>query len=159
MFLIKIFFYICSSIFKINNNAAIKNDKISYFENSNHASTLWKLILRQKKWYFYKKCVGPFVKTQKKNQSSSSFNRLEGRNPLDSKGKIIRCTICESIHHWGQDCPDWSSQIDDTWLSQEAVLFQANFDNPNKLKGIVYSPRMQQYLTAVQAGLYVAKSG
>lgn len=102
MFLIKIFFYICSSIFKINNNAAIKNDKISYFENSNHASTLWKLILRQKKWYFYKKCVGPFVKTQKKNQSSSSFNRLEGRNPLDSKGKIIRCTICESIHHWAK---------------------------------------------------------
>ena len=36
----------------------------------------------------------------------------------------------------GRDCPDRSSQLSDTWLSYEAVLSQANFDNPNKLKGL-----------------------
>ena len=31
-------FYICASIFKINNSFTIKNFKISHFENFNHAS-------------------------------------------------------------------------------------------------------------------------
>ena len=45
----KIFFYVCASIFKINNNLAFKNDKISHFENVNHASNLkLDLFLQQK---------------------------------------------------------------------------------------------------------------
>ena len=40
---IKIFLYICVSIFNINNNFAIKNDKISHSENFNHASHLKRL--------------------------------------------------------------------------------------------------------------------
>ena len=37
---IEIFFNTCASVFKINNSFATENDKISHFENFNHASHL-----------------------------------------------------------------------------------------------------------------------
>ena len=79
---------------------------------------------------------GPLIK-KKKKQPSSSFNRLKGGNPLDSKDNITRCTICESINQWGQDCPRIGSQTNGTWLLFEVVLFQADFDNPDDLKGLL----------------------
>ena len=39
----------------------------------------------------------------KSNESRTSARR---KNPLDSSGNVSRCSICESICHWKQDCPD-----------------------------------------------------
>ena len=37
---IEILFDISGTIFKVNNSFAVKNDKLSYFENFNHANHL-----------------------------------------------------------------------------------------------------------------------
>ena len=44
---------------------------------------------------------------KKKTYQSQLYQRPpKGKNPLDSKGNITRCSLCESINHWAPDCPD-----------------------------------------------------
>ena len=77
------------------------------------------------------------VKKKKKKNNDHRPLIDSGGNPLDSKDNITRCNICESINQWGQDCPHRGSQTNDTWLLFEVVLFQADFDNPDDLKGLL----------------------
>ena len=56
---------------------------------------------------------------------------------LDSNGNITRCTLYESINHWAPDCPDKTESPNNTRLSYEAILFQADFDHPSKLQGLL----------------------
>ena len=61
----------------------------------------------------------------------------KGKNSLDSKGSITRCSLCESINHWAPDCPDKTDPPNDTWLSYKAILFQGDFNHPSELKGLI----------------------
>ena len=45
--------------------------------------------------------------------------------------------MCESINHSASDCPDKTESENDTWLSHEAILFEADFDHPSELKGLL----------------------
>ena len=45
--------------------------------------------------------------------------------------------MCESFNHWILDCPDKTESPNDMWLSYEANLFQAGFDHPSELKGLL----------------------
>ena len=72
---------------------------------------------------------------KKKNYQTQLHQRPpKGKNPLDSKGNITRCSLCESINHWAPDFRDKTDSPNDTWLSYEAILFQTDFDHPSELK-------------------------
>ena len=59
------------------------------------------------------------------------------KNPLDSKGNIIRYSMCESINNWAPDRHDKTESPNNTRHSYEAILFQADFDHPSKLKSLL----------------------
>ena len=69
----------------------------------------------------------------------------------------MTCSICESINHFVQNCPDRQGQdifLEDvmppqflpekqeqnTYFLQEIVLFQSDFDHPAKLRNLVSEP-------------------
>ena len=39
-------------------------------------------------------------------KSNESRTSVRHKNPLDSSGNVSRCSVCEPIYHWKQDCPD-----------------------------------------------------
>ena len=49
-----------------------------------------------------------------------TVEKIKGKNPVDKYGRITRCTICDSVNHWQQECPDKTSS--DTLLVHEIVL-------------------------------------
>ena len=65
----------------------------------------------------------------------------KGKNPLDSKGNITWCSLCQSVNHWAQDCPDKTDSPNNTWLSYEAILFQEDSDHPSEIKGLLLESR------------------
>ena len=44
------------------------------------------------------------------------------KNSLDQFGNPTRCTVCESVNHWANNCPDRASQEKDTFVVHEIVL-------------------------------------
>ena len=79
-----------------------------------------------------------------------------GTNPLDDDGNLTRCSICESINHWAQSCPDKGNKDISTYY---VVLFQADYDHPSKLKGKLLNLGIQLCLIVKQAKQYVDKHG
>ena len=47
-------------------------------------------------------------------------------------GNPTKWAICHSINHWVQNCPDRESE--NTYVVNEVVLHQSDYNNPNKLK-------------------------
>ena len=45
----------------------------------------------------------------------------------------LRCYICQSIYHISQQCPEKR----DTYYTLEVVLYQSDFDHPDKLKNLM----------------------
>ena len=74
------------------------------------------------------------MKTTYQPQLHQKFTK--GKNPLDSKGNITPCTIRESMNHWALDYPNKTESPNDTWLSYEAILLQADFNHASELKYI-----------------------
>ena len=60
-----------------------------------------------------------------------------GRNPPHGQGNPTKCSICDSINRWAQDCPDKVKDEHDTCYSYHVVLFQSDFDHPSKLPSLV----------------------
>ena len=57
----------------------------------------------------------------------------QGRNPLNKKGEVSRCDICDSINHWASNCPDavyyqdHSDSSDDSSVdTHQITLFQSS---------------------------------
>ena len=65
---------------------------------------------------------------------SSRVKPKQCKNPVDKRGNTTRCAICESMNHWIQDCPDKGSRDFNTYY---VVLYQSDYDHPNKLKNLV----------------------
>ena len=87
-----------------------------------------------------RKRISSIPQTKKRSPHPLSYHKPQkGRNPIDSRGNITRCTICEYVNHWDQSCPDKNNKINpnETWISYKAVLFQSDFDNLNELKGLL----------------------
>ena len=63
------------------------------------------------------------------------FNKQQikrGKNPCDRNGIQLRCKVCESIYHMAQNCPEKR----DIYHTQEIILFQSDYDHPDKLKNL-----------------------
>ena len=45
-----------------------------------------------------------------------------------------KCEVCQSINHWAQNCPDRCTHENSTYILNEVVLHQIDYDNPQKLK-------------------------
>ena len=57
----------------------------------------------------------------------------QGRNPMNKKGEVSRCDICDSINHWASNCPDAvyyqdcsESSDDSSEDAHQITLFQSN---------------------------------
>ena len=61
------------------------------------------------------------------------------KNLCDNNEIQLRCLICESAYYFAQNCPEARNQ--DTFFSQEVLLFQADYDHPAKLKDLVAESR------------------
>ena len=57
-----------------------------------------------------------------------------GHNPFDKNGIQTRCTVCQSINHWSQDCPDNINTEHSTYIVNEVVLHQTDYDSQQELK-------------------------
>ena len=73
------------------------------------------------------------------NKSSlKPWARNKGKNPLDHYGNVTKCTICESINHWADACPDGQyfseecSEKDTT--DHQVTLFQSNLVTDDCMK-------------------------
>ena len=58
----------------------------------------------------------------------------QGKNPWDRYGNPTECAICYSINHLEQICSD--NKNENTFIVNEEVLCQSDFDNPNELKNL-----------------------
>ena len=52
-------------------------------------------------------------------------------------GIQTRCTICRSINHWSQNCPDNINTEHKTYVANEVVLYQTDNDNAQELKHLM----------------------
>ena len=59
------------------------------------------------------------------------------RNPVDKNGRITRCSICDSVNHWHQLCPDRQPTGNETYMVHEIVLHQNEFKDPKQLQTLV----------------------
>lgn len=57
------------------------------------------------------------------------------KNPCDHNGVQLRCFVCESIYHFAKNCLETKSQ--DTFFTQNIVIFEADYDYPAKLRNLV----------------------
>jgi len=81
---------------------------------------------------------------RKTNYRSNQLRKTErthvpekkAKNPLDRFGRITRCSICDSINHWQQDCPDRNSTSNETYVVHEIVLHNVD-DSVVDLKSLV----------------------
>ena len=55
----------------------------------------------------------------------------------DKNGVQTRCAICQSINHWAQNCPDNINSEFNTYVVNEVVLHQSDYDNPQELKHLM----------------------
>ena len=76
--------------------------------------------------------IGPLKKKKRKTN-----HYCPSIDPREETSLIPKVILPDILPDWGQDCPDRSNQTNNTWLSHETVLFQADFDNPNELKGLL----------------------
>ena len=59
-----------------------------------------------------------------------------GRNPVDKFGVQTKCSVCESINHWAQNCPDREPEHN-TYVINEVVLHQSDIESTQELKHLM----------------------
>ena len=78
----------------------------------------------------------------KPSKSQFQKRKPKGRNPVDDKGEVTRCVICDSFNHWASNCPDkvyYNEQVssDDDEESHQITLFQSNLITNVQMKCFV----------------------
>ena len=58
----------------------------------------------------------------------------QSKNPWDRYGNSTKCAICYSFNHWEHVCPD--NKNENTFIVNEEILRQTDFDNPNEPKDL-----------------------
>ena len=59
------------------------------------------------------------------------------KNPVDKNGRITRCSICESVNHWHQSCPDKPLSGNETYMVHEILLHQNEIKDQKQLQTLV----------------------
>ena len=67
---------------------------------------------------------------------SVTTSARHGRNPFDGQRNPTKCSTCESINHWAQDCPHKIKDVQEKYHSYHVVLFQSDFDHSSKLQSL-----------------------
>ena len=57
-----------------------------------------------------------------------------GKNPVDSRGNITRCGICDSINHWEANCPGNKSDKKAVKATYVVNLYQSSLPTDQSLK-------------------------
>ena len=78
-----------------------------------------------------------FLKQKKQTQCTKTVSGEKEEKPCDCHSAQLRCLVCEIIYHFVQNYPEIKSQ--DT--SQETVLFETDYDHPDKLRNLVSESR------------------
>ena len=65
--------------------------------------------------------------------SQPNFGKV-GKNPVDSRGYITRCGICESINHWAANCPNDKDDEKNIKATYAVNLFQSSLPPDQSLK-------------------------
>ena len=83
-------------------------------------------------------------KPNSSRQNNNYKQKKKGRNPLNEKGEVTRCVICESVNHWASNCPDKvyysEDQVEDSAEeepSHQVTLFQSNLITNSQMKVFV----------------------
>ena len=97
----------------------------------------------------------PQPQNQLQMQNRQQFSTRRGRNPLDNQGRTMTCHFCNSVNHLYNACPDRQSGVPNRTFSleqcqyedtvdcmpveteQSIILFQSDYDHPNKLGGLL----------------------
>ena len=66
--------------------------------------------------------------------NDKKFIQKPARNSVDKYGNQTRCSVCESINHWANNCPDRRDK--DTYLVYEIIL-HANRHSPEHMQTLV----------------------
>ena len=84
---------------------------------------------------------GNYPKQDTRRFSASS---KKGRNPMNKRGEVSRCDICDSINHWASTCPDavyyqqeQQNSSSDEENSHQVTLFQSSLVTDDQLKVFV----------------------
>ena len=48
-----------------------------------------------------------------------------------------RCSICQNIYHWTQNCSDGNNTEHNISIENERVLHQTDYENPQELKHLM----------------------
>ena len=67
------------------------------------------------------------------NNRQQRLQTQHNKNLCNKNGTHLQCYICQSIYHMTQQC----SEKRDTYYTQKVVLYQSDFDHPDKLKNLV----------------------
>ena len=60
-----------------------------------------------------------------------------GHNPLDQNRIQTRCKIRQSVNHWSQNGPDNNNTEHNTYVVNEVVLYQTDYDSPQEFKHLM----------------------
>ena len=60
-----------------------------------------------------------------------------GRNPLDQNRIQTRCKMRQSVNHWSQNGPDNNNTEHNTYVVNEVVLYQTDYDSPQEFKHLM----------------------
>ena len=87
------------------------------------------------------------------HRGGSGYQQKRGTNPLDQFGNVSTCIECGSINHWVNKCPDREKskvqgtyqqeyeydqgEDDDSETHYQVTLFQADYDEPGRLKTLI----------------------
>ena len=95
---------------------------------------------RNRQPYKYKPRGGTVRKSNYRTEQSIKSERTrtqdKGKNPLDKFGRVTRCSVCDSINHWQQDCPDRNSTNNETYIVHEIILHNVD-DSEVNLRNLV----------------------
>ena len=119
-----------------NNYQGFENQNETFFNKNNYRTRNQNTYRNNQ--YSYQQTQRPNQPTRFKQSSQKQYPKHR-KNPCDRNGLQLRCIICESVYHFAQNCPEARNQ--NTFFSQEVVLFQADYDHPAKLKNLVSESR------------------
>ena len=117
------------SIYRFNESIDRKKKIKTFYNKGNYQNYAKKYNPQNRQNHLTFKPRTPLPYNNRQQQTQTQHNR----NLCDRNGTQLQCSICQSIYDMAQQC----SEKRDTYYKQEMVLYQSNFDYPEKLKILV----------------------
>lgn len=89
--------------------------------------------------YNFSLAVSTFHNQTGRERECNKTVSSDKENPCNRNGVQLTCLVCKSIYHFAQNCPEAKSQ--DTFFSQEIILFKADYHRPTQLRNLFLETR------------------